>query len=206
LHQAGFYCILVEILAMKSIVFALAPVMLYASLSAQGVFSNKTQDILEKVIQDYPNRFYDIKGELVRQTRQATEYKSTIQLPGFSSGIITRYNVSPKEDYSWSCGLTEPGGFEQAKNKFRNIYDQIKNSIITSGDQKTFILTTGQYEDPVKERKFTRIVFSLLPGVGEEKKLKVELSLREEGKGWKIMLSVYDHDMNEESAGAVTAN
>jgi hypothetical protein len=189
---------------MKSIVTALAPVMLTASLSAQGVFSNKTQAILEKVIQDYPNRFYDIKGELVMQTRQATEYKSTIQIPGSSSCFVTRYNAPAREDCSWICALFEAGGFEQAKNKYREIYDQIKNSIITSGDQKTFILTTGQYEDPTKEKKCTHIIFSLLPGVGQEKRLKVELSLKEEGKGWKVTLSVYDHDPSEE--GAITVN
>jgi hypothetical protein len=189
---------------MKSVVLPIAPLMVCAALSAQGVFSNKTQAILEKVIQDYPHRFYNIKGEQVAQTREATEYKSTVQLPG-SSGMITRTNTPAREDYSWSCSFFEAGGFERARGKYREVFDQIRNSIITGSDQKTFILTTGQYQDPSDNKKFSHVIFSLLPGVGAEKRLHVELSLREEAKGWKITLSVYDHDP-EEGQVASTSN
>jgi len=204
LRQEGKCCTLFEILSMRSILLTLAYVVFYATMSAQGVFSNKTQSILEKVIQDYPNRFYNIKGELIGQTRQSTEYRSTLQLPG-SSSVITRYNASSSEDYSWICAVFEAADFEQAKNKFLEIYGQISNSIITTAGRKTFILT-GQYETPLREQKCTHILFSLLPGVGDVKKLKVELSLRKEARGWKIALSVYDHDPKEEMEGAVTAN
>jgi hypothetical protein len=56
----------------------------------------------------------------------------------------------------------------------------------------------------VEEKKYTCIVFSLLPGVGAMKKLKVELKLRQEQNGgWKIEVSVDDRD---EGLGAITAN
>ena len=51
------FCILFKILTMRNTLLTLAPILLSATLSAQGVFSNKTQAILEKVIQDYPNHF-----------------------------------------------------------------------------------------------------------------------------------------------------
>jgi hypothetical protein len=63
---------------------------------------------------------------------------------------------------------------------------------------------SGQYETPAEDKKATCIVFSLLPGVGEMKKLKVELALREEDSGWKILLCVEDKE--EEAQGALTAN
>ncbi len=154
---------------MRSILFTFAYVIFYATVtfnpspsSAQGVFANKTQSILEKVIQD-------------------------------SSG----------EHFSWTHTILETPGFGQAKNKFREVFGQISNSIITTAGQKTFILT-GQYEDPIEDASCTHIIFSLLPGVGDAKKLKVELSLRKESNGWKIALGVYDHEPGEE--GAVTAN
>ncbi|MDP4151204.1 MAG: hypothetical protein Q8927_13095 [Bacteroidota bacterium] len=182
---------------MKSVVLPIAPLMVCAALSAQGVFSNKTQAILEKVIQDYPHRFIDIKGEQVAQTHEATEYRSTVQLPG-SSGIITRTNTPARdparEEVTWSCSFFEPAGFERAKSRYREVFDQIRNSIITGSDQKTFILTTGQYQDPASDKKYSHVFFSLLPGVGAEKRLHVELSLHEEARGWKITLSVYDHE------------
>ena len=52
---------------MRNYILTFAPVLLSATLTAQGVFSNKTQVVLEKVIQDYPNHFYHIKGELIDQ-------------------------------------------------------------------------------------------------------------------------------------------
>ncbi len=165
LRRGGILCILLKILSMRSILLTLAYVVFYATMSAQGVFSNRTQAVLEKVIQD-----------------------------------------SARERYNWTRTVLETPGFGQAKTKFREIYEQISNSIIKTEGQKTFILT-GQYEDPLEEKKCTHIVFSLLPGVGDVKKLKVELTLHKEARGWKVALSVYDdHEPRDGVEGAVTAN
>ncbi|HWK02231.1 MAG TPA: hypothetical protein VNS58_01285 [Puia sp.] len=190
---------------MRNTILTLAPVLLSATLSGQGVFSNKTQSVLEKVIQDYPNHFYHIKGEMITQARQTTEYRSTLQLPGSSSCTITLYRATRDEGYGWTCTILEAGSFESVKEKFREIYGQLTNSIVTTNDQKTYILS-GQYEEPVQEKKHTQVVFSLLPGVGEMKKLKVELSLCQAGKGWKIALSVNDQELKEEVQNAITVN
>jgi hypothetical protein len=191
---------------MKTLILSLAPVLLSATISAQGVFSNKTQSILEKVIQDYPNHFYNIKGDLIGQTHQAAEYRSTLQLPGSSSCTITLISTSHVAGNSWTCAVFEAGNFELAAARFREIYEQIANSIITTSHRKTFILT-GQYENPAEDKKRTRIVFALLPGVEEVKKLKVELSqLQDEGGKWKILLSVNDQDLKSTMQSDITAN
>jgi hypothetical protein len=190
---------------MRNTILTLAPVLLSATLSAQGVFSNKTQATLEKVIQDYPNHFYHIKGELVSQALRATQYKSTVQLPGSSSGTVILYNASHSEGYGWTCKAFEGVDFEEVRDRFKAIYGQISNCIVTTGDQKTFILS-GQYEVPREEKKSTCVVFSLLPAMGEMKKLKVELRMSQEGKEWKIYLSVSDQDPKEEAQGAITVN
>jgi hypothetical protein len=185
---------------MRSAILTLTPMLLSATLSAQGVFSNKTQVVLEKVIQDYPNHFYNIKGELISQALQTSRYKSTLQLPGAESTVITVSSGSQGSD--WSCVVMETKNFSDAKEKFASIYGQLSNSIITATGQKTYILS-GQYEAPVEEKKSTSIVFSLLPGVGDMKRVKVELTLRQENSGWKILLSVDD---KEEAQGALTSN
>jgi hypothetical protein len=205
---------------MRAIILTLAPVLFTATLTAQGVFSNKTQTALEKVIQDYPNHFLNIKGELIAQTRQSAKYRSTIQLPGSSSSTITLYSAARTESaaphaestathtegHNWTCTVFESESFEEAKNRFVAIYGQIGNSIITTNDQKTFILS-GQYEAPAPDRKFTRVIFNLLPGVGEVKKIRVELSLFQvDGQHWKIALSVNDQDLKEEEQVAVNSN
>jgi hypothetical protein len=189
----------------RSLFLTLTPVLFSATLSAQGVFSNKTQVVLEQVIQDYPNHFYHIKGELIAQVRQTARYRSTVQLPGSSSSTITLNTSSGLAGSGWACTVLETENFETAKSRYMEIYGQLSNSIITSGNQKTFILS-GQYEAPVEDRKFTHVVFSLLPGVGDMKNLKVDLSLQEEEKVWKIILNVQDKDGKEQGQGAMTSN
>jgi hypothetical protein len=181
---------------MRSAILALAPVILSASLSAQGVFSNKTQVILEKVIQDYPNRFRNIKGELIGQALQTARYKSTIQIPGATSSTVTLVTVSGNEGYNWNCTVLEATDFAAAKARFAQIYKELSNSIVTTVEQKTYILN-GQYETPVVEKKYTVVLFSLLPGVGEMKRLRVELNMHEEERGWVVALSVTDQDPRE---------
>jgi len=207
LQDAGKGCTLLQILSMRSAILTLTPVLLSATLCApsttlcaQGVFSNKTQVVLEKVIQDYPNHFYNIKGELISQALQTSRYKSTLQLPGAESTVITVSGGSQGSD--WSSVVLQTKNFSEARDRFATIYGQLSNSIITASGQKTFILS-GQYETPTEDRKSTAIVFSLLPGVGEMKKLKVELALRQEQNEWKIELSVEDKD---EAQGALTSN
>jgi hypothetical protein len=189
---------------MRNSILAVMQVLFVGTLSAQGVFSNKTHTILEKVIQDYPNHFYNIKGELIGQALQTSRYKSTLQLPGSSSSTIF-VSTAAHEESGWTCTIQETTDFEAARKHFQEIYNQLSNSIITSGDQKTFILS-GQYESPAEDRKVTRIVFSLLPGVGELKKLKVDLCLCQNPDGtWKIELTVTDQESKEESQVASTS-
>ncbi|HXB94838.1 MAG TPA: hypothetical protein VNU70_06760 [Puia sp.] len=181
---------------MRSAVLAIAPVILSASLSAQGVFSNKTQVILEKVIRDYPNHFYHIRGELIGQALQTARYRSTVQLPGSSSCTVT-VSGAAVEGYDWNCIVLETADFNTARTRFSEIYDQLSNSIIATEEQKTFILN-GQYETPAADRKYTQVLFSLLPGVGEMKRLRVGLTLHEMDGGWVLSLNVTDNkDLRE---------
>ena len=171
----------------------MAPVILSASLSAQGVFSNKTQVVLEKVIQDYPNHFNHLRGELIGQASQSARYKSTLQLPGSSSCIVTVTGAGIQGS-GWSCTILETTDFNTAKARFAEIYDQLSNSIISTDEQKTYILS-GQYETPAEGRKNTQILFALLPGVGDMKRVRVELTLAQEDADWVLTISVSDRDL-----------
>jgi hypothetical protein len=190
---------------MKSASITIALFAFAAISSAQSVFSNKTNQTLEKVIQDYPNRFKNIKGEVIIENPQTTEYRSTIQIPGSASCVITRYNSSKNDVYSWNCVVFENEDFDQVKNKFKELFGQIKNSIVKIGGGKPYILS-GQYVDPVEEKKFTTVIFELLPSAGDMKNLKVDLSVQYMITGWKISLSVYDRDRKDEEQNAVTSS
>jgi len=167
--------------------------MLSASLTAQGVFSNKTQTVVEKVIQDYPNHFLNIKGELIGQAMQTSRYRSTLELPGAASSTVTLVSIAGAEGSGWTCTVLQTASFDEARTRFSEIYGQLSNSIVSAAGQKTFILS-GQYEAPVADKKDNEVLFSLLPGVGEMKRLHVGLILRSEGSAWIVAISVNDGD------------
>jgi hypothetical protein len=159
--------------------------------SQDDVFSNKTNVALEKVIRDYPNHFHNIRGEMVSQHAQVVEYKSTISVPGASNCSIWKYNVSNNEVYNWNCTTFNSPNFMQARSKFKEIYDQIENTIIKIEGQKPFIIN-AQYHTPTELHNVNAINFELLPMVDEMKHLKIDLSLEKESNIWKVKLSVYE--------------
>lgn len=181
---------------MRSAIFTFAPFILSASLHAQGVFSNKTQVVLEKVIQDYPNHFYNIKGELIGQALQTTRYKSTLELPGAASSTVTLATTTSGTGSDWTCTVLQTADFNEARDRFAEIYNQLSNNIITTQQQKTFILN-GQYETPNQDKKLTQVMFSLLPGVGDMKRLHVELTMNAAQQGWVVAINVSDEDPRE---------
>jgi hypothetical protein len=178
---------------MRSSILALTLTLLSASLSAQGVFSNKTQVILEKVIQDYPNHFTNIRAEQISQAVQTASYKSTLQLPGSKSSTITLGTAGGNEESDWTCTVLTTPDFGEAKTRYSEIYSQLSNSIISTENRQTFIIN-GQYEAPSEERKYTQVLFSLLPGVGIMKRLRVELVLHQQDLYWVVTITVSDRD------------
>ena len=188
--------------SMRSILSTLAFfICTIAAMAQDDVFSNKTNLALEKVVKDFPNRFHNIKGDVIVQHAQTVEYKSTIQVPGAYSCVVTKHSVSNTDTYSWGCTAFISRDFNSAKNKYKEIFEQIANTIIKVEGQKPFIIS-GQYRTPIESRKSTVIVFELLPAVGEMKKIKIELDLQYVTSEWKVILNVYDSDHKEDQATA----
>jgi hypothetical protein len=177
---------------MRSTIMTLALLLNAVWLFSQDdVFSNKTNIALEKVIRDYPNRFHNIRGEIISQHAQAAEYKSTISVPGASYCSIWKYTVAKNEVYNWNCTTFNSPNFMQARAKFKEVYDQIENTIIKIDGQKPFILN-AQYRTPTELHNTNSLSFELLPATEEMKNLKIDLSLDKEANIWKVKLSVYE--------------
>lgn len=158
--------------------------------SAQGVFTNQTNAAIEKVIQDYPNQFKNITGELLLEKQQTADYKSNIQIPGAVSCQVIKYN-SGRRETCWRAELLQTGRFDDAKSLYKDVYNQIRNSIVKIEGEKPYILN-GQYDIPDQRKRFHSVVFSMLPSVGEMQKLKVELSLVQHNNAWKVIIIVHD--------------
>jgi hypothetical protein len=171
-----------------TLAFLLNAVWLFAQ---DDVFSNKTNVALEKVIRDYPNRFHNIRGDVIAQHAQVIEYKSTISVPGASYCSIWKYNTANNDAYDWNCITFNSPNFMQARAKFKEVYDQIENTIIKIEGQKPFILN-AQYRTPTELHDMNSITFELLPLVDEMKNLRIDLSLEKESTIWKVKLSVHE--------------
>jgi len=177
---------------MKSLTLTLM-LALPAIIFSQGVFTNQASAALQKVIGDYPNHFKNIQGDVVNTEAQSTDYTSKVLLPGALSAVVTRYSTTNDKNniYTWKCLLSQSEDFDLISKKYKELYNQLKNSIIKIDGQKPFILN-GVYEAPTEERKFTITDFYLLPSTGDMKKLKVELTLEFYITEWKMAISVYD--------------
>lgn len=171
------------------------------SARAQDVFSNKTNTALEKVIRDFPNRFKNIKGELLADHTHTAQYRSSIQVPG-SMCTVTRYQVSNSDAYSWNCMAYESRDFAMAKAKFKEIFEQIQNTIIKLDGEKPFIVS-GQYKAPFEDKKLTVIGFDLLPAVGEMQKVRVELKIQNVSSSWRVALEVFDNSLKDDLSTAI---
>lgn len=185
---------------MKSAIAYLLIIALNAlGASAQGVFSNQTNSALQKVIADYPNKFSNIRGERINSSQQTNSYYSKVEVPGSSANIITLYNNQQQEAYGWKSEIFESDNFNTARERFKEAFDNIRNTIIKIEGMSPFILN-GKYEYPSEEKNSTTISFNLLPASGEVQKLKVELSLRRVSSGWKITLAVAEQEAIEQEA------
>jgi hypothetical protein len=175
---------------MKTIILAIILVTHCIDTRAQGVFSNATNTALEKVIQDYPNRFRNIKGALLVENGQASNYESSVKIPGSLSCFISQSNTN-RQICSWKAELFASSDFTEASNKYNELYNQIKNTIIKIQGAKPYILN-GQYAAPSQGKSFQAVVLSMLPASGDLQRVKVEISLEFQGSTWKLQLAIYD--------------
>ena len=176
---------------MKSIITIVIITTISIAGVAQGVFTNDVNSALQKVIQDYPNHFVNLKGAQVKGNRGTVQYHSTVEVPGSLNCVLTQYDASKKDIFDWTCIMMASNNFGNAKNKFNELYNQIRNTIVKMDGEKPFILN-GKYETPADDKKFTSVVFQLLPATGNLQKLKVELTLQHSMNDWKVSLAVYD--------------
>ncbi len=130
----------------------------------------------------------------MNESRQSTDYHSNIQIPGALSCVVVKSSAARNNVVFWKAELLETNSFQEAKARYKELYNQIRNSIVRIEGEKPYILN-GQYSLPEEEKNFQSVVFNMLPSVGQMQKLKVELLLVQQGRSWKINLAVYDAEL-----------
>ena len=155
---------------------------------------------VKKVIEDYPNRFINLMGEVRMENTQSTDYQCNFNVNGAEEAIVTRYSAN-KEICSWQALMLTTENFEKARQKFKALYNQLNNLAVDLGDNKNFHLK-GKYDTPEEAKKFSIVLFSIEPGIDAVKKLKVELSMQYEAPmEWKVKVLVYDKERADDERG-----
>lgn len=159
------------------------------TVHAQGVFNNQTNAALQRVIEDYPNQFKNIKGDLLQESTGAADYQSKVQIPGALNCVISVV-TQPSAISNWTCSVFASADYDKARQRYQQLYDQISNTIIRIKGQKPFILN-GSFNTPDQDSKSTATRFNMTPAPECVQHLKIEINLRFRDE-WEVTLSVYE--------------
>lgn len=188
--------------SVKSLVFITIFTLLFNNSNAQLKLPtiNGVGNDVKKVIEDYPNRFINLMGEMVNENTQSTDYQCNFNVNGAEETFITRYSAK-KEVCSWQALMLTTENFEKAKQKFKALYNQLNNLSVDIGGAKNFHLK-GKYETPGEEKKFTSVLFSFEPANETVKKLKIEISIQYFAPmEWKVKVLLYDREREDDEKG-----
>lgn len=188
--------------SVKSLVLITISTFLFSHADAQLKLPilNATANDVKKVIEDYPNRFINLMGEMITENTQSTDYQCNFTVNGAEEATITRYSAK-KEVCSWQALMLTTENFDKARQKFKSLYNQLNNLSVNTGGSKNFHLK-GKYEAPQEEKKFAAVLFSFEPGGESVKKLRVEISMQYFAPmEWKVKVLVYDKDREDDERG-----
>lgn len=189
--------------SVKTLVLLTISFLLFSPADAQiklPFVSNGVGSDVKKVIEDYPNRFIHLMGEVKMLNEQSTDYYCNFKVNGAEETFVTRYSAKREGVVSWQALMMTTEDFEEAKKKFRSFYNQINNLSVSVGQKSSRL--KAEYKSPLEEMKFTSILFSLDPVDETAKKLKVELLLQYQAPmEWKIKIQVYDREREDAERG-----
>ena len=155
---------------------------------------------VKKIIEDYPNRFINLIGEIITEHPQSTDYTCNIKVNGAEESFITRYSAK-KEICSFEAVMLTTESFNKAKQKFKSLFNQLDNLSARLSD-KNNLHFRGKYEEPKEEMKFSSVLLS--PETGESwNKIRLEIVLQAtDPMEWKVKLLIYDKEREDEERGA----
>lgn len=160
---------------------------------------NGVEADVKKVINDYPNHFANLMGEMIVQNSQSTDYKCVFNANGAEETTVTKYS-SNKNVCSWQAVMLTTESFDKAKQKFKSLFNQLNNLTTRIGHQT--VKLKGDYEQPDEKKKFSSVLFNFEPENETTGNLKVEiLIVAYEPLEWKVKLLIYDKDREDDERG-----
>lgn len=153
---------------------------------------------LQKVVAEYPFQFAAIRGAIVDRNPQSTEYRSTISVSGAERCSIMAYSSEGQPICSWQALMLTTEDYDAAAKKYKTIFQQLKGSnIYYVKDQYTL---RGQYQEADESRGFATSALALVQPPERFRKLRVEVALQFEFPEWKVLLTVFEKEKEDDVA------
>ncbi len=162
--------------------------------------NNSIKHELQEVIRDYPNQFKNIRGELLSQNPQSTDYISRVSIKNAEQCFVTTYTSSGKAVYSWQARMNSTENFEDAVKLYKSIYQQLNGlNISIDGTRLSF---QGVYDSPKESMKYTATFFKPETADLSLRKLVIELQTVFEFPEWRVNVLVYAKEKEDDEPGA----
>lgn len=162
---------------------------------------NAFRSDVQKVVADFPSQFAALRGDVRMTNPQTVEYASLVQIDKAEDCIITRYSSNAKPVYSMQAVMLHTEDFKEAEKKYKWLFTQLKGmNVKYVVDQYTL---QGVYEAPAEERKFTTSTLAVAHPPQALQKLRVEVSMQFEFPEWKVSLTVFEKEKDDDEMGDI---
>jgi hypothetical protein len=168
------------------------------------VTNNDLRNNLSKIVTDLPAGFASFKGAIINQNPQTVEYASLLKFQGAEENFITEYKGT-RSIYSWQAQLLNTEDFEEAKKKYTWLCNQLKVMTITFGRDGSYGLN-GKFDPAVESKAFSSTVYSLTPASSASPRIRIEAGIQFLFPEWKVQLTVYEKERDDDERGSVIEN
>ena len=179
---------------------------LFLFVNAQAQFklpvNNALRTDVQKVVASFPTQFSDLKGEVLQKNPQTVQYASLVRPEKAERAVITQYSSNSKEVYTWHATLLVTEDYAEAEKKYKWLYTQLKGmNVKYVVDQYTL---RGDYRAPSEGLDFAISELKVANPPMALKNLRVEVALQFEFPEWKVGLTIFEKEREDDEPGYAT--
>ncbi len=193
------------ILLTMKLYLVLIAAFLLANTSQAQIFTSSKDHVavgpsLKKVIEAAAKDYEAVRGELLFQNPQTTEYSSLVVPPEALEAKVIEYSSVSGNIFSWQALLARTEDYEEAVKKYKSVFNQLKGMNVTYVvDNYTLV---GKFVTPDEGKKFTTSILTLAGPPKALSKLRVEVSLQFEFPEWTVVVNTYNKEKDDSENGS----
>jgi hypothetical protein len=151
---------------------------------------------IAKVVENYPNNYKDIQGELLPSDEDRDIFRSIIIPAGASQCVIYRFHSKEDSTASWQCILFEGEEFADAAKMYKNIVRQMKQLTFKVGETKNSFV--GETVDPKESLRFTTTILRPEIKLPAYRNFIAEIEMINSFTGWTVQLNLHSRKDDRE--------